>query len=56
MHDVAFAPGMMDRFREDFRLVAVTRLDARHFIQEDRPAEIADAIRAFLEEGKAAAR
>lgn len=56
MHDVAFAPGMMDRFREDFRLVAVTRLDARHFIQEDRPAEIADAIRTFLEEGKAAAR
>lgn len=56
MHDIAFSPGMMDRFREDFRLVTVTRLDARHFIQEDRPAEIAEAIRSFLAEGKGTAR
>lgn len=48
MHDFAFTPRFMERFREDFKLVKVRKLDARHFIQEDAPAEVADAIREFL--------
>lgn len=48
MHDFAFTPRFMERFREDFKLVKVRKLDARHFIQEDAPAEVADAIRDFL--------
>jgi haloalkane dehalogenase len=51
MHDLAFAPRFMDRFREDFRTVSVRRLDARHYIQEDAPAEIAEAIERFLRPG-----
>jgi hypothetical protein len=38
----------MERFREGFRLVRVHRLDAKHYIQEDAPAEIAEAIQGFL--------
>ena len=49
VRDFAFTPGMMDRFREDFALCTVRRLEARHFIQEDAPAEIAEAIGAFLD-------
>jgi pimeloyl-ACP methyl ester carboxylesterase len=45
----------MDRFREDFRLVRTHRLDAKHFIQEDAPAEIAEAIEAFLTSADVAA-
>jgi haloalkane dehalogenase len=48
MHDLAFTPRFMDRFREDFRSVSVRRLDARHYIQEDSPAEVSDAIERFL--------
>ena len=48
IHDLAFGPKFMDRFREDFRLVTVRRLDAKHFIQEDAPAEISRAIEEFL--------
>jgi haloalkane dehalogenase len=48
MRDLAFPPRFMDRFREDFRDVTVRRLDARHFIQEDAPAEISEAIEQFL--------
>jgi len=55
MKDRAFPPAHMDRFREDFRLVRVVRLDARHFIQEDAPAELAQAIAAFLIDGPTAA-
>lgn len=50
IHDVAFTTRFMERFREDFRLVTVRRLDARHYIQEDAPAEIARAIEEFLGE------
>ena len=48
MHDLAFTPRFMDRFREDFRSVSLRRLDAKHYIQEDCPAEISDAIEQFL--------
>lgn len=48
LEDIAFPRQFMDRFREDFNLVTVHRLDAKHFIQEDQPGEIAAAIEAFL--------
>ena len=48
IHDLGFRPSMMDRFREDFRNVTVRRLDAKHYIQEDAPAEISEAIAQFL--------
>ena len=48
MHDIAYTPRFMDRFREDFRSVSLRRLDARHYIQEDCPAEISEAIEGFL--------
>jgi haloalkane dehalogenase len=51
MRDLAYPPRFMDRFREDFRDVTVRRLDARHFIQEDAPAEISEAIERFLAPG-----
>jgi len=46
--DFAFTTAFIDRFREDFLDVRVRRLDAKHYIQEDAPAEIADAIRGFV--------
>ena len=49
VRDIAFPPDMMDRFREDFRLVKVSRLEAKHFIQEDCPAEISEAIGLWAE-------
>ena len=48
IHDLAFPTRYMERFREDFRLARVCRLDAKHFIQEDAPGEIAAAIEGFL--------
>jgi haloalkane dehalogenase len=48
IHDPVFSPRLMDRFRHDFRAAKVKRLDAKHFIQEDAPAELSDAIEAFL--------
>jgi haloalkane dehalogenase len=48
MHDQAFPASYMDRFRIDFEDVRVTRLDAKHYIQEDAPAEISEAIESFL--------
>jgi len=48
IEDVAFPRQFMERFREDFNLVTVQRLDAKHFIQEDQPGEIATAIESFL--------
>jgi haloalkane dehalogenase len=48
MDDIAFPPAFMGRFREDFKLVTLKRLDASHLIQEDAPGEIAEAITAFL--------
>ncbi len=48
IEDLAFPHHLMERFREDFRLTTVRRLDAKHFIQEDAPAEISEAIAGFL--------
>ena len=48
IHDMAFPRRYMERFREDFRLARVHRLDAKHLIQEDAPAEISSAIEGFL--------
>jgi len=48
MDDPAFRPSLMDRFRSAFDLVRTVPLDARHFIQEDAPAEMAKAIERFL--------
>jgi len=49
LHDPAFGRTYMERFRQDFHYVKVRRLDAKHFIQEDAPAEIAAAIVKFLD-------
>jgi len=48
VRDPAFNRQYMERFREDFRSVRIQRLDAKHYIQEDAPAEIASAIESFL--------
>jgi len=46
--DLAFTPAFMDTFRRDFGSSRVLRLDARHYIQEDAPGDVSDAIREFL--------
>lgn len=48
VQDLAFTPRLMDRFRSDFKNVTVRRLDARHFVPEDAPGEVAGAIEEFL--------
>ena len=48
MHDPVIPSSAMDRFRADFSDVRITRLEAKHYIQEDAPAEIAEAIEGFL--------
>ena len=47
--DPLFPPSHMDRFRAVFDDVTVARLEAKHFIQEDAPAEIAAAVESFLD-------
>ena len=49
MLDPLFGRRHMERFREDFNLVTLRRLEAKHFIQEDAPAEISSAIGSFLD-------
>jgi haloalkane dehalogenase len=49
IHDIAFPRQYMERFREDFQLARIHRLDAKHYIQEDAPAEIAAAVEEFLD-------
>jgi haloalkane dehalogenase len=49
VHDFAFTPTNIDRFREDFERVRVVRLEAKHFIQEDAPGEISQAIGRFMD-------
>ena len=49
LHDPAFPQPYMERFREDFKVTHVQRLDAKHYIQEDAPGEIAQAIEGFME-------
>lgn len=48
LHDPMFSRPFMERFRETFRAARVHRLDAKHYIQEDAPKEIAEAIANFL--------
>lgn len=48
LHDLMFTRPFMERFRETFKLTRVVRLDAKHYIQEDAPKEIAAAIQSFL--------
>lgn len=48
VHDVAFNKRYLERFRGDFPGARVQRLDAKHYIQEDAPGEIAAAITDFL--------
>lgn len=48
LHDLMLTRRFMERFRETFRLTRVVRLDAKHFIQEDAPKEIATAIESFV--------
>jgi haloalkane dehalogenase len=55
VHDLIFTPQTMDRFRADFRHVTVRRLDAGHYVQEDAPSELAEAIASFLASPRAAA-
>ena len=49
--DPMFGRPFLERFRETFKLARVVRLDAKHFIQEDAPKEISEAVRSFLLEG-----
>ncbi len=49
LHDFAFGRAYMERFREDFNASQLVRLDAKHYIQEDTPAEVASAIEGFLD-------
>ena len=48
IYDPFFGSALMERFKADFASVRTTRLDAKHYIQEDAPAEIAKAIEAFV--------
>jgi haloalkane dehalogenase len=55
VHDFFFTPHFMERFRSDFREVTMARLDGGHYVQEDAPQELAQAIEGFLAGNKAAA-
>ncbi len=48
IEDLAYTPAFMDTFLRDFHDTRVVRLDARHFIQEDTPGEVSEAISDFL--------
>ncbi len=50
VEDLAFTPAFMDTFRRDFPRTRAVRLEAKHFIQEDAPGEVSNAIRDFLSE------
>jgi len=46
--DPMFNRRFMERFREVFTHTQIFRLDAKHYIQEDSPKEISEAIDSFL--------
>ncbi|MBT8398681.1 MAG: alpha/beta fold hydrolase [Gemmatimonadetes bacterium] len=48
MEDLAFTPAFMDTFLRDFENAGVVRLNAKHYIQEDAPGEVSQAIQEFL--------
>lgn len=51
IEDLAYTPAFMDTFRKDFPKTRAVRLEAKHFIQEDTPGEVSQAIRDFLSSG-----
>lgn len=48
IEDLAYTPAFMDTFMRDFRKTRVVRLGARHYIQEDTPGELSQAIGDFM--------
>lgn len=52
VEDLAYTPAFMDTFRRDFPKARAVRLDAKHFVQEDTPGEVSQAIKDFLGEQK----
>lgn len=48
IEDLAYTPAFMDTFMRDFRRTRVVRLGARHYIQEDTPGELSQAIGDFI--------
>jgi len=50
VEDLAFTPAFMDTFRRDFPRARAVRMEGKHFIQEDAPGEVSQAILGFLEE------
>ena len=50
IEDLAFTPAFMDTFRRDFERTRAVRLEAKHFIQEDAPGEVSQAIMEFLQD------
>jgi haloalkane dehalogenase len=56
LEDPMFSRQYMERFREAFNFVRVTRLQAKHYIQEDAPKEISEAIETFLGSAELAGR
>jgi haloalkane dehalogenase len=48
VEDLAYTPAFMDTFRRDFPNTRAVRLDAKHYIQEDAPGEVSQAIQEFL--------
>jgi haloalkane dehalogenase len=48
MEDLAFTPAFMDTFLANFPKSRVVRLDAKHYVQEDAPGEVSEAIGTFL--------
>ena len=50
MDDLAFTPAFMDTFLMDFENASTVRLSGKHYVQEDAPGEMSQAIRGFLQE------
>jgi len=48
MDDLAFTPAFMDTFLAHFQKSSVVRLDAKHYVQEDAPGEVSEAVGEFL--------
>ena len=48
VHDLVYTTRSMNRFRHDFSDVTVHRFDGGHYVPEDHPEELADAIEGFL--------
>ena len=55
VHDLVFSTHAMNRFRRDFADVTVHRIDSGHYVPEDAPEELADAIELFVTAPRSAA-